>query len=101
MAAVLNLPTLAQAHKPVAGPAVPVAGGAEGGDIPHLHQPPDDLVQRPLVGDVELLGVGRALLFGIAADRGAGAAADLGDAQPDDLFPDLLALAGGDNHAGV
>src|SRR5699024_10785304 len=46
-------------------------------------------------------GVGGALLLGVAADRGAGAAADLGDAQPDDLFPDLLALAGGDNHAGV
>ena len=46
-----------------------------------LHQPPDDLIERALVGHIELLGVVRTLLLGVAADRGAGRTADLRNAE--------------------
>ena len=101
MAAVQNLAALAQGHEPVAGAALPVAGGAEGRDVVLLHEPANDLVQRALVGYIKLLGIVGALLLGVAADGGAGAAADLGDAQLQGLLADFLALAGGDDHAGV
>ena len=74
MAAVLNLPALAQAHKAVAGAALPVTGGAEGGNISQLHQPFYHFIQGAVVADVELLGVVRTLLLGVAAHAGAAAA---------------------------
>ena len=43
----------------------------------------------------------RALLLTVAAHRGSGSAADLGDSKLQHLLADLLALAGGDDHAGV
>ena len=66
-----------------------------------LHQPADHLVQGALVGHVELLGVVGALLLGVAAHRGAGAAADLGDAQAQQLRAHGLGLPGRDYHAGI
>ena len=69
--------------------------------MPVLHQPCDDLIQSALVADVELLGLVGADLLCIAADGGAGAAGYLADAQPEQLGAHLLALAGGDDDAGV
>ena len=69
VAAVQDLTALAQAHEAVAGAALAVAGGAEATEYsPSLHQPVHNLVERALIGYIELLGVVRALLFGIAAD---------------------------------
>ena len=71
MAAVQDLSVLAKAHKAVAGPALPVTGGAERWDIAEFHQPLHDLIKRALIGNIELLGVMRAFFFGVASDRGA------------------------------
>ena len=101
MAAVLNLSGLAKAHKPVAGAALPIAGRTEGRNIPQLHEPADHFIQRSLVGHVELLRIGGTLLLLVAADGGAGAAADLRHAQRQDPLPDSLALPCGDNHARI
>ena len=71
VAAVLDLAALAKAHEAVAGTALAVAGGAEGGDMPGFHQPADDFIERALVGNVELLGVVRSFIrtvSGIAAN---------------------------------
>ena len=56
MAAVLDLPALAQGHEPVAGAPFAVACGAETGNVVHLHEPAHDLIQSAAVADVELLG---------------------------------------------
>ena len=101
MAAVLDLPALAQAHKAVAGAALPVAGGAEGGNISQLHQPFYHFIQGAVVADIELLGVVGALLLGVAAHAGAAAAGHLGNAQMQRPLPDGLVFPGGHNHAGV
>ena len=101
MAAVLDLSALTQAHEAVAGAALAVACRAEGRNVVGLHQPADDLVKGALIGNVELLGVGGALLFGIAADGGTGCAADLRNAEIDNLRAHLLTLTRGDDHAGV
>ncbi len=77
MAAIEDLTGLAQTHEAVARASLTIACCAEGRNISHLHQPPDDFVERTLVGNIELLGVVRTLLLGVAADRGAGRTADL------------------------
>ena len=78
LAAVRNLAGFHQFHKPVPGASFPVAGGAEAGDVAKFQKPVDDFVQTPVVVDVELRGVlFGGLLLHIAADAGAGTAADL------------------------
>ena len=101
VAAVQDLTALAQAHEAVACPAFPVAGRAEGRDVIVLHQPPYHFVKRPLVADVELLGLCRPDLLGITAHGSPGSSADLRDTHLQRLFPDVLALSGGDDHAGI
>ena len=104
MAAVEDLAALAQAHEAVARAALAVAGGAEGGDVAVLHEPADNFIEGALIRHVELLGVVGALVggvAGVAAHRGTGAAADLGDAQMEQAGADGLALTGGDDHARV
>ena len=95
MTAVANSAAFAQRHESVSRPALPVTGRTEAGNEAELHQPTDDLVQCPVVTDVEL---GRVFLFGgrrtVPADAGFRRAADLGYAEPDDLFPGGLAFAG-------
>ena len=66
-----------------------------------LHQPAHHLVQRPLVGHVELLGVVGAVLLGVAAHGRAARAADLADAHLQEARAHLLALPGGNDHARV
>ena len=102
MAAVLDLAALTQRHETVSGPSFAVTCGTEAWDIVHLHKPPYDLVQCTVVNDVKLFGfLIIRLWFTVTADTGLGTAADLGDTKVEDTFPRLLALAGGDNHAGV
>ena len=102
MAAVLDLAALTQGHEPVAGPPSPVAGGAEAGDVVHLHQPANDFIQCPVIDHVKLSGVFFFWLWiHISAHAGAGAAADLGDAKVEHPLPDFLALSCGNDHAGV
>ena len=102
MAAVGNSAAFAQRHESVARPALPVTGRTEARDEAELHQPTDDLVQCPVVADVEL---GRIFLFGVRrtvpADAGFRRPADLGYAEPDDLFPGGLAFAGRNDHARI
>ena len=69
--------------------------------MPHFHQPADDLIQGALIGDVKLLGVVGPVILGIAAHRGTGAAADLGNAKAEQLGADRFRLTGGDDDAGV
>ena len=64
-----------------------------------FHQPADHLVQRALVGYVELFGVVGTLRLRIAANRRAGAAADLRDAQTQQAGADGLGFPGGNDHA--
>ena len=101
MAAVEDLAALAQAHEPVTRAALAIARGAEGRDLALIHQPADDLVECALVRNLKLLGIMRALLLGIATDRGARAAADLRNTQLERLFAHGLALARRDDHAGI
>ena len=101
MAAVLDLLALAKLHEPVTGSALPVACGAEGGNIPHVHQPAHHLIQGTLVGYVKLLRIVGTFLLAIASHGGSGCATDLGNAQSQQLFPDILAFPGGNNHAGI
>ena len=78
MAAVLNLPALAQGHKPVAGSPFSVTCGAEAWNVIHPHQPLDDFIQRTIINYVKLFGfLILRLRLAIAADAGSGAAADL------------------------
>ena len=42
-----------------------------------------------------------AFFLTVAAHRGSGSAADLGDTQLQHFFADLLAFPGGDDHAGI
>ncbi len=62
--------------------------------------PIHDLVQRALVGHVELLGVGGALLLGIAA-HGRARRALICEMPRSSIFLRTASLAGGNNHAGV
>ena len=101
MAAVLDLPVFTKAHKPVAGPAFPVAGGAEGRDEAHFHEPADHLVQGALVGHVKLLRIVGPFLLGVSADGSAGSAADLGNAHLKGAAPHCLGFPGGNDHAGI
>ena len=69
-----------------------------------LHEPAHHLVQGALIRHVELLGIVGTLVGSVArvaAHRGTGAAADLGDAQMEQAGADGLALTGGDDHARV
>lgn len=102
MAAVLDLAGLAQAHEAIAGAASAVAGGAEAWDVAHAHEPLHDFIEGAVVADVKLGGVFffRFWLY-IAANAGAGSAADLADADVQRTRADFLVLAGGDDHAGV
>ena len=61
----------------------------------------NNLIERALIGYIKLLRVVRTLLFLIAADRGTGSTADLRNTQTKRPLAHLLALAGGDDHAGV
>ena len=60
MATIQYLATFAQAHEPVAGPALPVTGCAKARDIAQLDKPSDYLIQCPSVTYVKLL---RILIF--------------------------------------
>ena len=66
-----------------------------------FHQPAHHLIERPLVGHVELLRVVRAFRFRVAAHARAGRAADLGHAEVEQPAAHRLALAGGDDDAGI
>ena len=102
MAAVQNLLALAQGHEPVPGAALTIAGGTEAWHIAQADEPVDYLVQGTLVADIKLGRIVVLFLFlHIAAYAGAGAAANLGNAQLQCLLADSLALTGGDNHAGI
>ena len=70
-------------------------------NIPQLHQPADYLVERSLIGNVELLRVRGTLLLRISSDGGSRASADLGNAEPENLFSDRLVFPGRNDHAGV
>ena len=61
----------------------------------------NNLIERALIGYIKLLRVVRTLLFLIAADRSTGSTADLRNTQTKRPLTHLLALAGGDDHAGV
>ena len=54
MAAVQNLHVFTQRHKTVAGSSLTVTGGAEDWNVIQPDQPVYDLVQSPLVDDIEL-----------------------------------------------
>ena len=54
-----------------------------------------------VLGNIELLGIVRAFFLTVAADGGSGSTADLGNTQLQHFFAYLLALSGGDDHAGV
>ena len=69
--------------------------------MPGLHQPVHHFVQGPLVGHVKLLRVVGPLFFRVAAHRGAGSAADLGDADPQHPPAHVFRFPGGDDHAGI
>ena len=101
VAAVEDLAALAQAHETVAGAPLTVAGGAERRNKPKLHEPVNNLIERALIGYIKLLRVVRTLLFLVATDRGTGSTADLRNTQTKRPLTHLLALAGGDDHAGV
>ena len=102
MAAVLNLAALAQRHKTVSCPSFPVTCGTEAWKVVHLHQPADNLVQSPVVNDVELFRLRiLRLWFTVSAHTGLRAAADLGNAEMKDALSRLLALSCGNDHAGV
>ena len=102
MAAVQDLLALAQGHEPVPGASLTIAGGAEAWHIAQADEPVDYLIQGTLVADIKLGRIVVLVLFlKIAAYAGAGAAADLGNAQLQCLLADSLALPGGDDHAGI
>ena len=102
MAAVEDLPRLAQRHEAVARAPRAVAGRAEARHIAKLQEPAHHLVQRPRVVHVELRGIVlRALLRLVAADAGGGRAGDLRDAEVEDAFPAFFGFARRDNHARV
>ena len=102
VAAVLDLSALAQRHEPVSGAPFPITGGAEAGNVIHLHQPPYDFIQSTVIAYIELFRtfILRFRLV-VAAHAGTGAAADLRDAQMERSFTAAFVLACGDDHAGV
>jgi len=63
LAVVENLTALAEAHEAIARTPGSIASRAERGDVAALHEPMDDLIERSLVRDVELLGVMHSLLL--------------------------------------
>ena len=78
MAAILNLPAFAQAHKAVAGTSLTVTRGTEAWDIAKFHEPVYDFIKRAVITHVKLCGA-FFLRFGfiVASDACAGASADL------------------------
>ena len=66
---------------------LPVAGGAERGDLAHLQQLADHLFERAVVADAELFLVEVLLLvpLAVAADLDARAAVDLRAAEVDEF----------------
>ena len=66
-----------------------------------VDQPRDHVVERALVAHVELLGVVRTRLLGVAAHARAAPTRDLADAVAQRALPHRLALARGDDHARV
>ncbi len=101
MTAVLDLSALAKTHEAVAGASLTVAGSTERRNIPKLHQPFHNLIERSLIGYIELFGICWANFLLITADGGAGTTTDLGDTETNDFLADFLALSRGDDHAGV
>ena len=102
LAAVADFRRLDEFHKPVAGASFSVTRRTEAGDVSQFEQPVNNLVERAAVFDVELGGV---VFFGffldVAADGGSGTAADLGDADFQNLLADGCRFSGRNNHAGV
>ncbi len=66
-----------------------------------VHQPADHLVERALVGHVELLGIMRTQLFRIAAHRSARPARYLAHAVLQRMGTHLFPLTRGDDHPGI
>lgn len=93
MTAVLDLSALAKTHEAVAGASLTVAGSTERRNIPKLHQPFHNLIERSLIGDIELFGICWANFLLITADGGAGTTTDLGDTDTNDFLADFLALS--------
>ena len=101
MAAVLNLLGLAQLHKSVACASSTVAGSTEGRQETKLHQPFDYFIQRALIRNVKLLGIGRAHILGVTAYGSTRAAADLRNAQMQCLFTHSLVFTRRNNHTCI
>ena len=94
MAAVLNLPALAEAHKAVAGTPCAVAGSAEARNIAKFHQPANNFIQCTVIAYIKLGRIIFLFRFGIAANAGAGTDADLRNAEVQHPFAGALAFTG-------
>ena len=90
MAAVLNLPALAEAHKAVAGTPCAVACSAEARNIAKFHQPANNFIQCTVIAYIKLGRIIFFFRFGIAANAGAGTAADLRNAEVQHSFAGAL-----------
>ena len=102
-AVVLDLAGLGQVHEVLAGAAQPVAGGAERRYLAHLQEFADDLFQRAVVADAELLLVEvlHAVTLAVATDLDAGAPVDLRTAEVEQLAAQFSGLARGEDHAHI
>ena len=98
-AACVDLARFTDTHEAVTGASCPIAGCAEAGNVAHVDEPGNDLIERPRIVGLKL----RCVLvgFGIATHRRAGAAADLRDTQVEGFGAHCGRLPCRDNHSRV